>query len=89
MGLAPSSTAIHVHLSGVLMLGALALAYCLFVLIKPTHKCWCEPGRHRAQHKRCHGTGRVYYPGAATVHRFVWSVLLRRLMEARRDSDDS
>jgi len=64
----------------------LVAAWCLFVLISPTRRCGCLPGRTRTRCRKCRGHGRRYRRGATAVHRFAWSVLLHRLMENRRDA---
>lgn len=74
------------HLTSALMAFGMVAAYCLFVLAVPTRRCGCAPGRGRGGCRRCRGTGRRRRLGAAAVHRFVWSVLMRRLMAKRRET---
>jgi len=66
-------------MTGVLLAAGFAVAYALFVLVRPTKVC-----------PRCHGTmrvvrgtrirpckcknGHVYRFGATAVHRFFWSI---------------
>jgi len=74
------------HLLPALVACGLVLAWSLFVLASPTRRCRCKPGKTRARCRKCKGHGRRYRRGAVAVHRFAWSVLLRRLMENRRDA---
>ncbi len=74
------------QLHGLLILAVLVLARCLFVLRYPIRKCSCKPGLTRARCPRCRAFGFRYRRGATAIHRFAWSVLLRRLMERRREA---
>lgn len=73
------------HLLSALVAFGLVAAWCLFVLASPTRRCHCLPGKMRARCRKCRGHGRRYRRGATAIHRFAWSVLLRRLMNNRRD----
>jgi hypothetical protein len=62
-------------------LGLLAL-YVLFVLVRPTHRCWhCHRRRmvHRGKRAHpcgvCHATGRVRWPGTTLTHRTFWKTI--------------
>lgn len=82
----PAGLISRAHLADVLIVFGFLVAYALLVLISPTRRCRCNPGLQRARCRKCGSRGRRYRIGAAAVHRFVWSVLLRRLMEHRRES---
>lgn len=74
------------HVTDLLLIGGLVLLRCLFLLRYPIRKCRCGPGLARLRCRRCRGHGYAYRRGATAVHRFAWSVVLRRLMERRREA---
>lgn len=74
------------RLVDLLLVAGLVALRCLFILRYPIRKCHCKPGLTRAHCRKCRSFGLRYRRGATAVHRFAWSVLLRRLMERRREA---
>ena len=79
-------------ISHILLGCAVVTFYAGLRLIFPTARCpWCMGKRVTRQGKRaskcrlCDGHGRLVWPGATAAHRFLWSVLGRRLMDRRKE----